>query len=193
MLIVSRMDELPSDLPRTVHQALGLCVEAEADAQARKPWGTFTGMAMRFKQRFGEPDLGYQSTVLASPPGTYNAAALLREIIRTREPQPVPGVHAGTAFLAEGLDTSDELAATFHGDPQVLHEQYHDLVAAGQARQFRIMLGVMVSGWRFVVRRERHESGVVIEVAEPGGSLPDGLDAAFVTAVTELDSSLAAF
>ena len=94
MLIVSRMDELPRDLPRTVHQALGLCVEAEADAQARKPWGTFTGMAMRFKQRFGEPDLGYQATVLASPPGTYNAAALLREIIRTREPQPVPGVHA---------------------------------------------------------------------------------------------------
>lgn len=187
------MDDLPRDLPRPVHQALEYCVEVEADAQARKPWGTHTGTAVRFKQRFGEPVLQCQATVLASPPGTYNAAALLRDIIRTREPQPMPGVHAGTAFLAEGLDTSDELAATFHSDPQALHEQYHDLVAAGQARQFRIMLGIMVSGWRFVVRRERHESGIVIEVAEPGGSLPSGLDAAFVTAVTELDGSLAAF
>lgn len=181
------------ELPRPVLLALEVCVALEQDAQERVPWGTLTGTVVGFKQRFGDPDLGYVTTTLASPPGTYKGGALLREVMRSRAPQPFAGAHLGSAFLAEGLDVADELVARLVDEPALLDEQFHDLTATGQARQFRIVLGVMTSGWRFIVQRHRHGDGLVITVSEPGSALPEDTDKDFVAAVTELNAHVATF
>lgn len=89
------------------------------------------------------------------------------------------------------LVLDDALAAELRDDPARLAEQFHDLVAAGQVRQFRTLLGVLAGGWRFVLRRDRHSAGPVIMLAWPGEPLPETLDGEFVAAVTDLDHHLA--
>ncbi len=192
MPTVSQIDDVPSDTPRMVRRALEVCADIEADAHTRTPWGTLTGVAVRFVQRFGQP-LGVQVSVVQGGAGVHRAGSLLREVMQKHELNAVPGAHVGMAFLAEGLDGGDDVVASLADlDPEELQVRFHDLVATGQATQFRIVVAVLDSGWRFVLRRLRGADGVSIDLVKPGEPWPAGSDSSFIPVVEELNEKLGA-
>jgi hypothetical protein len=166
---VQRVADIPSEVPSPVRQAVAKCAQIEDAAHSRLPWGEWLGVLVVFSARPGENTIQNWGTVFDPEPGSHSPVGLLyRAIHNRRQKLPAGFCHIGAAVLSEGLTPGEGATLGLSGSPPEVRERHDDLVAAGQARQFRTAVGAMASGWRFEVRRERHGTGVEMGLFAPG-------------------------
>lgn len=176
MELESRQD-IPDTVPEDTRMGLLIARTCDTAAAEKVGWGDLRAMVIRLRRDLDTPDGHFHAGLapLEFGPDTTRTTDAINLFLTSMDSQlsihgKIPGTHIGAIVLSETLaNVPDNLL------PGALDEVYAAQVAAG-ARQGRVAVGAMTSGWRFVLTTYRHEDTTRIRVLEPGEPWPETLE-----------------
>lgn len=169
-MVLTSWNDLPETVPEEVRFACMIAGVCETAAGEAFGWGNLRGVFLQLRRTIGTPVKDTQVGIKPleyGPHTTRTNDAIRRYVATARRPFQFPGQHTGVVMLTETVaGVPDDV------EPEALDEAFADLVAAG-ARQGRVAVGVLMSGWRLTVTTYRHERGPRVVLLEPGEPWPE--------------------
>lgn len=178
--------QLPASLPAQERKTIAICEKLVLMDGVM--WGAMPSMLLRFDQDPGDrASVALAVKDLSMDHGDVRAVDGLNLVAQTLGRPADPHTQRGVALFAEAMAVDPALQLP---PGQSLRDFFDDHIASGTTQSLDVV-GVLTSGWQFLIERVRPDRTATITVVEPGELWPEGELPEVLELLVDIDARLA--